>query len=61
METRTRFGGIVDTSSSNFQQTGTASTHRQVAYHSSIYTVGIVIIRVCVTNITSNIHLNNAT
>jgi len=49
-----------------FSKTGTACTHRKlgmVAYQDGIHTVGvdIVIILTCVTNIMSNILVNNAT
>ena len=49
-----------------FSKTGTGSTHSKsgiAAYQGGVVTIGIgiVIILLCVTNITSNIHLNNAT
>jgi len=56
----------MNTSSSHFSKTGTACTHSKsnmVAYQGGIHTVsaGIIIILLCVTNIMSNIYLNNAT
>ena len=49
-----------------FRKTGTASTHSKsgmAAYQGGVHSVGvgIVVILLCVTNITSNIYLNNAT
>ena len=49
-----------------FSKIGTAYEHSKsglVAYQDSVHIVGVgvVIISICVTNMTSNIHLNNAT
>ena len=49
-----------------FSKTGTASTHSKsgmAVYQGGVHSVvvGIVIILACVTNITSNMYLNNAT
>jgi len=89
MDSRTGFGGMVDTSSSYFRETGTAckltcrirgncryiiiiflgkigtagtlSMSGMEVYQGGVYTdsVGIVIILLCVTNITSKIYLKN--
>jgi len=66
MHSRTGFGGMVDTSSSYFQQNRHSMYTQQVGYGSVpgwCHTggVGIVIIFLCVTNIPSDTHLNHAT